>query len=62
MKTAIRIFYSLLLWATNFELAIAKNAPERNRHNIEALTHDADEYSRELSRLELNLSSTKYRA
>lgn len=55
MKTAMRFFYVLLLWATSFELAIAKSAPERNRRNIEALTNDADEYHRAISRLELGL-------
>lgn len=55
MKTAMRFFYVLLLWATSFELAIAKSAPDRNRRNIEALTSDADEYERQLARLDLSL-------
>ena len=55
MKPIMQFFYTLLLWATSFELAIAKNAPERNRRNIEALQSDADEYSRALARMELGL-------
>lgn len=55
MKTAMQLFYTLLLWATSFELAIAKSAPERNRRHIEALTNDASEYERAIARLELGL-------
>lgn len=55
MKTIMQLFYTALLWATSFELAVAKNAPERNHDNIDALQHDADEYERALLRLELGL-------
>lgn len=55
MKAAMQFFYTLLLWLTSFELAIAKNAPERNHDNIEALQQDVSEYERALLRLELGL-------
>ena len=55
MKTIMQLFYTALLWATSFELAVAKNAPERNHRNIEALQQDASEYERAITRLELNL-------
>lgn len=47
------LFYSLVLWATRFELAVAMNAPERNRQHIAALQRDVSEYERVLIRLEL---------
>lgn len=48
-----QIFYSLILWAVRFELAVAMNAPERNRNHIAALQRDIGEYERVLIRLEL---------
>lgn len=55
MKSVMQLFYTLLLWATNFELAVAKAAPSRNHRNIEVLQADADEYERAIIRLDLNL-------
>ena len=48
-------FYTLLLWATSFELSIAKAAPVRNHRNIEALQADESEYQRALIRMEVGL-------
>ncbi len=55
MNTLHTLFYSLLLWCTQFELAVAKAAPVRNQRNIEALQRDESDYSRELIRLECGL-------
>lgn len=55
MKAAIRLFYTLLLWATSFELSVAKAAPVRNHRNIEALQADESEYQRALIRMEVGL-------
>ena len=55
MKTIMQLFYTALLWATSFELAVAKNAPARNHRNIEALQQDVSEYERALIRLELSI-------
>lgn len=55
MNTIMRGFYSLLIWVSSLELALAKKAPVRNHRNIEALQLDISEYERELVRLDLNL-------
>ena len=55
MKAASRLFYTLMLWATRFELSVAKAAPVRNYRNIEALQADESEYQRALIRMELEL-------
>jgi len=55
MSALLRSFYAFLLWATSFELALAKSAPERNRGHIDALQRDESEYQRELIRLEVGL-------
>lgn len=55
MNTLQRAFYLALLWATRFELAVAKSAPERNYQNIAALQRDITEYERALLRLEFEL-------
>ena len=48
----MRLFYSLLLACTRFELAVAKAAPVRNHKHIAALQSDEAEYERELVQLE----------
>jgi hypothetical protein len=55
MSELKKLFYTLLLWATSFELAIAKKAPHRNHRHIEALQSDESEYQRELIRMEVGL-------
>ena len=55
MNALRRWFYLALLWATSFELAVAKAAPERNRENIDALQRDEHDYQRALTRLECGL-------
>ena len=55
MNAIQRAFYLAVLWATRFELAVAKNAPVRNHGNIAALQNDIAEYERALLRLEFEL-------
>lgn len=55
MSAILRAFYAALLWATQFELAVALDAPVRNHQNVAALQADEDDYSRALLRLELGL-------
>jgi len=50
-----RLFYTALLWATSFELAVAKVAPDRNHRNIDALQRDESEYAIALIRMDLEL-------
>ena len=50
----MRRFYSLMLWATQFELAIAKAAPIRNADNIKRLKQDELKWEKELRLWELN--------
>ena len=49
------MFYRALLWATQLELALAKDAPVRNHDHIATLQRDEAEYQRALTRLMLNL-------
>lgn len=46
MTIILRAFYASLLWATQFELAIALAAPNRNKQHIAALQSDEHDYSR----------------
>lgn len=55
MSALLRAFYSLMLWATQLELAIALSLPERNHANIARLKASEDDYSRALLRMELGL-------
>ena len=55
MTAILRAFYASLLWATQFELAIALAAPTRNQTYIAELQADEDDYSKALLRLELGL-------
>ena len=55
MSTLLRTFYSLMLWATRLELALAVAAPVRNYSQIDVLQRDESEYEQELIQLELNL-------
>ena len=55
MSALLQAFYSAMLWATRFELAIAMNAPDRNRNHITGLQQDISEYERALIQLELNV-------
>lgn len=55
MNPLMQVFYTLTLWATRFELAVALAAPQRNHRNIEALQRDESEYERELIQLRLNV-------
>lgn len=55
MSALLRIFYTLLLWSTQLELAMAMSAPNRNYRHIVALKADEDSYSKALMRLELNI-------
>lgn len=55
MSVIQSLFYSAVLWATRFELAVAMNAPARNHALIAALQRDVDEYERMLIQLELNV-------
>ena len=55
MNALLRGFYVFLLWTTSFELAIAKNAPERNPVLIANLQADESEYEGKLARLELGI-------
>lgn len=51
----MKVFYTLALWMTRLELAIAKAQKVRNYDHIAALQRDEDDYERALSRLTLNL-------
>lgn len=55
MSALLQAFYSVLIWLTRFELAVAMNAPERNRDHIAGLQQDISDYERALIRLELNV-------
>ena len=51
----MKLFYALLLWATRFELAVAKAAPARNYANIAKLQRDESEYEGSIVRIECGL-------
>jgi len=55
MNAITRAFYTVLLWATQLELALAMSAPNRNYAHISALKRDEDECKRVLLRWELGL-------
>jgi len=55
MSTLLQALYTALLWATRIELAVAMNAPERNRQHITGLQQDISEYERALIQLQLNV-------
>lgn len=55
MNAIMRSFYSLLIWASSFELALAMAAPARNHGHVEALQRDISDYERALIRLDLAL-------
>ena len=50
----MRYFYALMLYATRFELAIAKAAPVRNPNYIAALKADEMRWEKELRLQEIN--------
>jgi hypothetical protein len=50
----MKTFYSLMLWLTQFEIAIAKAAPIRNADYIRALKHDEMRWEKELRLYEVN--------
>lgn len=51
----MRFFYSVLLWCTRLELALALSAPNRNYPHIQNLKRDESDYERALIHLELNV-------
>ena len=50
----MKFFYAIMLYATRFELALAKAAPIRNPNNIAALKADEMKWERELRLYEVN--------
>jgi hypothetical protein len=50
----MKLFYAFMLYATQFELAIAKAAPVRNAANIAALKQDEMRWEKELRLWEVN--------
>jgi hypothetical protein len=51
-------FYAFMLYATQFELALAKKAPVRNPNYIEALKADEMKWDKELKLWEVNCGRT----
>lgn len=49
----MKLFYSLLLWLAEFELAIARSTG-RNPANVHALQSDVDRWQHALLMLEMN--------
>ena len=50
----MKLFYAMLLWTSEFELAIARSAPEKNMEHIAALLHDIERLELLAKRLEMN--------
>jgi hypothetical protein len=50
----MKLFYTILLHLTSFELWLAKRAPVRNTRYIEQLNRDMNKWRHSLLMLELN--------
>ena len=50
----MKLFYTILLYLTQLELAAAEDAPARNHANIKRLKDDESEYEHKLLMAELN--------
>lgn len=50
----MKLFYQVILYLTELELAFAKSVPVRNPFYIEALQKDVSKWSKELRLYEVN--------